>query len=73
MTRVERGLKVVVHGDNEVIIRQRVKILDDEGNLIKAPVIEIREKKKHDREPLDEVKKRAEKLLEQKLREYAGE
>ena len=73
MTRVERGLKVVVYGDNEVVIRQRVKILDGEGNLIKAPIIEIREKKKHEKEPLDEVKKRAEKLLEQKLREYAGE
>jgi len=69
MMRIERGLKVVAYSGNEVIVKQRVKILDDEGNLVKAPIIEVREKKRHDREPLEDVKKRAEKLLEQKLRE----
>ena len=69
MTRVERGLRVTTWVGDIVIIRQRIKILDDEGNLIKAPIIEVREKKRHDKEPLEDVKKRAEKLLEEKLRE----
>ena len=69
MTRVERGLKVTTWAGDTVIIRQRIKILDDEGNLVKAPIIEVREKKRHDKEPLEDVKKRAEKLLEERLRE----
>jgi len=69
MTRVEHGLKVTTWVGDTVVIRQRIKILDDEGNLVKAPIIEVREKKRHDREPLEDVKKRAEKLLEERLRE----
>ena len=69
MMRVRYGLKVVTYSNGEVIIRQRIKILDEHGNLVKAPIIEVKEKKRHERESLDEVKKRAEKLLEQKLKE----
>jgi len=69
MTRVIKGVKMTAYSRDGVIIRQRIKILDDEGNLVKAPIIEVREKKRHDKEPLEEVKKRAEKLLEEKLRE----
>jgi len=64
-----RGIKMIAYSDDGVIIRQRVKILDDMDNLVKAPIIEVREKKRHDKEPLEEVKKRAEKRLEEKLRE----
>ena len=71
--RMVKGLKVVTYNDDEVIIKQRVKILDDEGSLIKAPVIETRERRKHDKEPLEEVRKRAEKVLELKLRELMKE
>jgi len=69
MTRVIKGVKMTAYSRDGVIIRQRIKILDDEGNLVKAPVIEVREKKRHDKEPLEEVKKRAEKRLEERLRE----
>ena len=48
-------------------------VSDDEGNLVKAPIIEVREKKRHDKEPLEDVKKRAEKRLEEKLREVMRE
>ena len=71
--RVVKGLRVVVRSGDEIIIRQRIKILDDEGNLVKAPAIEVREKKRHDREPLEDVKRRAEKRLEEKLREVMRE
>ena len=67
--RIEKGLKAVIYGGDGVTIRQRIKILDDEGNLVKAPIIEVKEKKRHDKEPLEEVKKRAEKLLEERLRQ----
>ena len=68
MSRVRLGLKVVeYHGDGEIIIRQRVKILDDEGNLIKAPVIEVREKR--GRERVEETRARAERRLERTLKD----
>ena len=73
MTRVIKGVKMIAYPDDGVIIRQRVKILDDDGNLIKAPIMEVRVEKKHDKEPLDEVRKRAEKVLELKLRELVKE
>ena len=73
MTRIEYGLKVVAYSGDSVTIRQRVKILDDDGNLIKAPIIEVRERRKHGKEPLEEVRKRAEKVLEFKLRELVKE
>jgi len=69
MTRVVKGVKMIAYPDDGVIVRQRIKILDDKGNLVKAPMIEIREKKKHDKERLEEVKKRAEEILEQRLEE----
>jgi len=69
MMRIKRGLKVVTYNGDEVVVRQRVKIFDDEGNLIKAPAIEVREKRRHDKEPLEEAKKRAEEALERRLRE----
>ena len=73
MMRIKKGLKAVIYGGDGVTVRQRVKILDDEGNLVKAPIIEVREKKRHDKEPLEDVKKRAEKRLEEKLREVMRE
>ena len=73
MTRVIKGVKMTAYSRDGVIIRQRIKILDDEGNLVKAPIIEVREKKRHDKEPLEDVKKRAEKRLEEKLRQVMRE
>jgi len=68
MTRIKRGLKVATWIGDEIIIRQRIKILDDEGSLIGAPTVEARERRRGD-EPLEEVKKRAEEALERELRE----
>ena len=67
MTRMVRGVKMIAYPDDGVIIRQRIKILDDEGNLIKAPIIEVREKK--GRERIEETKARAERRLERMLKD----
>ena len=67
MTRMVRGVKMIAYPDDGVIIRQRIKILDDEGNLIKAPIIEVREKK--GRERVEETKARAERRLERMLKD----
>jgi len=72
MTRVEHGLKVVTYTDKEVIIKQRVKIIDDQGNLIKAPIIEVREKRRG-KEPLKNVKDRAEKLILERVKNIKPE
>ena len=67
MTRMVRGIKMIAYSDDGVIIRQRIKILDDEGNLIKAPIIEVREKK--GRERIEEARARAERRLERMLKD----
>ncbi|MBW2649332.1 MAG: hypothetical protein JRC53_05935, partial [Deltaproteobacteria bacterium] len=46
MTRIVKGVKMIAYSSDGVIIRQRIKFLDDGGNLIKAPIIEVRGKKK---------------------------
>jgi len=67
--KLVKGLKLVAYSNDEVIVKQRIKFLDDMGNLIRAPIIEVRAEKKHDKEPLEEVRKRAEEVLEQRLKE----
>jgi len=62
-----RGLKIVAYGNDEVIIKQRVKILDDMGNLVKAPIIEVREKR--GRERVEETRARAGRRLERMLKD----
>lgn len=73
MTRIKRGLKVVTWIGDEMIIRQRIKLLDDEGNLVRAPMIGVREKKRYDKEPLDDVRKRAEENLEREVEKFKNE
>ena len=65
-------MKVVVYGGDKIIIRQRVKILDDEGNLIKAPIIEVREKRRGN-ESLKNVVARAEKLILERIKNIRPE
>ena len=70
MRRVVKGVKMIAYSRDGVIIRQRIKILDEMGNLVKAPIIEVRERK--GRERIEETRARAERRLERMLKDLEG-
>jgi len=71
--KVVMGARVIERRDDEIVVRQRLKILDDAGNLVKAPMVTVREKKRHENESQKDVKKRAVEKLEQKIQKFKNE